>query len=111
VRVFYLFLNFLLTYLYVRYTIITQHIYVDFYFGKGGKDMKFKKAILRMVEEGEFERIINYAKGKDKKRAIEFYNFIKTPGILATTPTIALLQIIESQSVLKDIICYMEHQK
>lgn len=68
--------------------------------------MTFKKAIKLMIEDGDLEKVINFAKGKDKREARKFYEFCKVNDI-EKVPAIILLQMIKSTSVLQDIICYM----
>ena len=70
--------------------------------------MVFKQAISQMIKDGEFEKIIANTTGKDRKKAKEFYGLIKDNPDFDKIPGISLLMSIESVSVLKDAIAYME---
>ena len=70
--------------------------------------MRFKEAIQQMLKDGEFEKIIKKAKGKDKKQAKEFYELIKNNPDLERLNGITILMAVYSVSVLKDAIAYME---
>lgn len=70
--------------------------------------MRFKEAIQQMLKDGEFEKIIKKAKGKDKKAAKEFYELIKDNPDLERLNGITILMAVYSVSVLKDAIAYME---
>ena len=68
----------------------------------------FKKALKKMIEDGEFEKIIKNSTGKDRKSAKEFYSLIKDNPDYDKIPGITLLVAIYSPSVLRTVILYME---
>ena len=69
--------------------------------------MRFKEALAKMAEEGEFERIIKASRGKERESAKEFYSLIKGNKDLADIPDFPLLMAIHSKNVLREIIVYM----
>lgn len=73
--------------------------------------MNFKEAIIKMLEDGEFPKIIKNAKGKDKRDAQDFYDLIKDNKNLKDIPYLPLLMSINSQSILRDAIVYMDKDK
>lgn len=73
--------------------------------------MNFKEAIIKMLEDGEFPKIIKNAKGKDKRDAQDFYVLIKDNKNLKNIPYLPLLMSINSPSILKDAIIYMDKDK
>lgn len=74
--------------------------------------MKFSKAIAKMYEDGEFEKIIKHTKGKEKlnvkiiHEALAHHN-----GDIGDIPMIPLLMGINSVEVLKDAIIYMAQKE
>lgn len=73
--------------------------------------MNFKEAIIKMLEDGEFPKIIKNAKGKDKRDAQDFYVLIKDNKNLKDIPYLPLLMAINSPSILRDAIVYMDKDK
>ena len=68
--------------------------------------MNFKEAIKKMIEDGEFEKIIKYESGKEKKLAKKYYEDIQAVGV-DKIPFVALLHECKSVSVLKNAIIFM----
>ena len=73
--------------------------------------MNFKQAIIKMLEDGEFPKIIKNAKGKDKRDAQDFYDLIKDNPNLKDIPYLPLLMAVKSSAVLRDAIVYMDGDK
>lgn len=73
--------------------------------------MNFKETINAMLENGEFEKIIQNTKGRDKKAAQEFYGLVKDNKDLKSIPSLTLILAIRSETVLKTVICIMETAK
>lgn len=64
----------------------------------------FKKAIKQMLEDNEFEKIINYSCSKEREHAEKFYELAKQ---YEKIPAICLITNCKSYMVLQDIVCYM----
>ena len=68
----------------------------------------FKQAIKKMMEVGEFERLIKHTKGKEKQAVKEFYELIYENEDFERIPGITLLCAVHSYSILQDAITFME---
>ena len=68
-----------------------------------------KQAIKEMLEKGEFEKIINNAKGRDKKNAKLFYDAIKDTN-LEKTPEIVIIMACKSYAVWQDMYVFMKKE-
>lgn len=71
----------------------------------------FRKAIKKMIDDGEFERLINSSKNvTTKKRITKLYEklkLVRKKDDLETFPIIPLIMMIDSASVYQDIIVFM----
>ena len=65
----------------------------------------FKDVIKQMVDDGEDVKIINNARGKDKKRAKEFFDAFKDADF-ERTPEIIFIQACKSYSIWQDAFVY-----
>lgn len=73
--------------------------------------MKGIKEVLKlMLKDNEFDKIIKNAKGKDKKKAKDFYEAIKdfSEEEFEKVPAIVFVQACKSYNVWQDIYCYLE---
>ena len=68
--------------------------------------MTFKKALKKMLEDGEFPKIIANSKGKDKREAKKFYKIIKDVD-LDKCAMIPMIMGLNSVSVFRDAVFYM----
>ena len=66
-----------------------------------------KKAIKKMLETGEFKKIIQNAKGREKKNAKLFYDAIKDIG-LEKIPEIVIIMACKSYVVWQDMYVFMK---
>ena len=69
--------------------------------------MEFRYALLRMLDDGELEKIYNHASFFEKRKVKHDIEMIKAYAHVGGT-TIPLLNELKSAEVLKNIICYME---
>jgi hypothetical protein len=69
----------------------------------------FKEALKIMVKDGEFEKMINFSKGKEKSKIKEFYNAIKDfdDEVFDKMPEIVLIKACKSYFIWQDAYCYM----
>lgn len=69
-----------------------------------------KEALKLMLKDNEFDKIIKNAKGKDKKKAKDFYEAIKnfSEEEFEKVPAIIFVQACKSYNVWQDIYCYLE---
>lgn len=69
----------------------------------------FKEAIKTMLKDGEFEKMINYSKGKEKSKIKEFYNAIKdfNDKDFDKVPELVLIQACKSYFIWQNAYCYM----
>lgn len=69
-----------------------------------------KEALKEMLKCGEFEKIIKYAKGRDKANAKEFYETIKDfdDSDFEKVPAIVFVKACRSWNVWADIYCFIE---
>lgn len=69
-----------------------------------------KKAIQRMLKEGEFEKVIKKAKGRDKANAKEFYDAVKDldEEHFEKIPEIVFIKACKSWNVWQDLYVFME---
>ena len=69
----------------------------------------FKEALKVMIKDGEFEKMINCSKGKEKSKIKEFYNAIKDfdDKELDKMPEILLIQACKAYSIWQNTYCYM----
>lgn len=69
-----------------------------------------KEALKLMLKDNEFDKIIKNAKGKDKKKARDFYEAIKdfSEEEFEKVPAIVFVQACKSYNVWQDIYCYLE---
>lgn len=69
----------------------------------------FKNAIRKMIELGEFEKIIKNTKGDERNKADGDYEFLRNITFYKNNQIsfIQLLHEIQSVEVLKDIVCFM----
>ena len=68
--------------------------------------MKFRHALLRMVNDGELEKIYNHASFFEKRKVKHDIEMIKAYAhVEGTTPV--MFHELKSTDVLRDIICYM----
>lgn len=69
-----------------------------------------KEALKLMLKDNEFDKIIKNAKGKDKKKAKDFYEAIKdfSEEEFEKVPAIVFVQACKSYNVWQDIYCYLE---
>ena len=68
--------------------------------------MKFRHALLRMLNDGELENVYNYASTLEKRKVKHDIELIKAYAHVDGT-TIPLIHEIKSADVLKSAICYM----
>ena len=66
----------------------------------------FKKALCKMQEDGEFEKVIKNAKRSEKKNIKQIQDIVKNYRTEQFSG-IPVLMSIESASLLKNVICYM----
>ena len=69
-----------------------------------------KKAIKKMLDTGEFEKIIQNAKGRDKKNAKLFYDAIKDTD-LDKMPEILIIMACKSYAVWQDMYVFMKGEE
>lgn len=69
-----------------------------------------KKAIKKMLDTGEFEKIIQNAKGRDKKNAKLFYDAIKDTD-LEKTPEIVIIMACKSYALWQDMYVFMKGEE
>lgn len=69
-----------------------------------------KLAILKMLKDGEFEKIIKHARGRDKQNAKDFYDAVKdlNEQEFEKLPAILFIKACKSYNVWQDICVYME---
>ena len=72
-----------------------------------------KKALKKMLKDGEFEKIIKQCKWGEKKKAKQFYEAIKDfdDKDFDRVPEIVFIQACKSYTVWQDIYCYMRLNK
>ena len=73
----------------------------------------FKEAIKTMLKDDEFEKMINYSKGKEKSKIKEFYNAIKdfTDEEFKKVPELVFIQACKSYFIWQNAYCYMRMDK
>ena len=69
-----------------------------------------KQAIKKMLDTGEFEKIIQNAKGRDKKNAKLFYDAIKDTD-LDKMPEILIIMACKSYAVWQDMYVFMKGEE
>ena len=69
-----------------------------------------KEAIKRMLKDGEFDKVIKHAKGRDKQNAKDFYDAVKDldDEHFEKVPEIVFIQACKSWNVWQDLYIYME---
>ena len=70
-----------------------------------------KDALMLMLEEKEFDKIIKHARGREKENAKEFYNAIKdfNKEDFEKVPAIVFIKACKSWNVWQDIYIFMEY--
>ena len=69
-----------------------------------------KDALKMMLADGEFKRVIENARGRDRENAKKFYEAIKdfNDEDFGKVPAIVFIQACKSWNVWQDIYCYLE---
>ena len=73
----------------------------------------FKEALKTMLKDGEFEKMINCSKGKEKSKIKEFFNAIKDmeDEDFDKVPEIVFIQACKSHFIWQNAYCYMRMDK
>lgn len=68
-----------------------------------------KDALKMMLADGEFRKVIENARGRDRENAKKFYEAIKdfNDEDFEKVPEIAFIQACKSWNVWQDIYCYL----